>query len=117
MGLFDELSGMVSNALGGGSIQDHLMGALREAGVTGISGLVQKFDQAGLGSQIASWVGTGENLPITADQVEQALGNPAIAALAQKFGIDPAQVTQLISQHLPGVVDRMTPDGQVPDTN
>ncbi|MGH7103139.1 MAG: YidB family protein [Acetobacteraceae bacterium] len=114
MGLFDKVAGMVGQAAGGGGVQSQLMGALQSAGISGLSGLKQQFEQSGLGAHITSWIGNGQNMPISAGQIEQALGSPAIAAIGAKLGIDTSQVAQLLSQHLPGVVDKMTPDGNVP---
>lgn len=111
MGLFDDISRMT----GGGGIAGQLMGVLDQHGISGVSGIVQQFEQSGLGDHAASWVGNGENLPVSADQVRQALGNPVVESIAGKFGIDTNQAAQLISQHLPAAVDQATPDGQVPD--
>lgn len=109
MGLFDDISGMASSGIG-----RELMGVLEQHGIAGVSGIVQQFEQNGLGGHAASWVGNGGNLPISASEVQQALGNPVIASVARKFGIDPDQAAQLISQHLPAAVDQATPDGQTP---
>ncbi|MCF3947630.1 YidB family protein [Acidiphilium iwatense] len=119
MGLFDQVSGMVSGALGGGSggVAGQLMGVLQQNGISGVSGLVQQFEQNGLGAHVASWVGSGENLPISADQVQQVLGSPVIASIAQKFGVDPQTAAQLIAQHLPAAVDQATPGGAVADAS
>jgi uncharacterized protein YidB (DUF937 family) len=117
MGLFDGLSSMIGNALGGGNsggVADEFMGVLQQHGVDGVSGLVSKFEQSGLGEHVASWVGNGQNLPVSPDDIENALGSPAIASIAAKFGVDPDQAKQMISQHLPGIINHLTPDGQVP---
>ncbi|HEX7388922.1 MAG TPA: YidB family protein [Acidiphilium sp.] len=117
MGLFDEISGAVGDALGGGQgsgaggMAGQLMGALQENGISGISGLAQQFEQNGLGGHIASWIGNGDNLPVSADQIQQALGSPMVASIAQKLGIDPQAAAQLIAKHLPAAVDAATPDG------
>ncbi|HET9147537.1 MAG TPA: YidB family protein [Acetobacteraceae bacterium] len=113
MGLFDDISRMA----GGGGIAGELMGVLDQHGISGVSGIVQQFEQSGMGNHAASWVGNGENLPVSADQVRQALGNPVVESIARKFGIDTNQAAQLISQHLPDAVDQATPDGQVPEAS
>lgn len=118
MGLFDEISGLVGGALGGGAganPEQHVMDALQSAGIPGVGGLVQQLQQSGLGSQVASWIGSGTNQPVSAGEIEQALGGPAITAIAGKFGVDPSRASALLSQFLPGLVDRATPNGQVPD--
>ena len=80
------------------------------------SGLAAQFQQSGLGDQVHSWIGSGQNLPISPDQIQSVLGSPMIASIAAKFGIDPTMATQLLSQHLPGLVDHMTPAGAIPGT-
>jgi len=117
MGLFDGISSMFSNAVSGetsGPMAEQMMGVLQSHGIDGVSGLVSQFEQSGLGEHVASWVGDGQNLPVSPDQIESALGSPAIASIAAKFGVDPSQASQLISQHLPGIISHLTPGGQIP---
>lgn len=117
MGFFDGISSMIGNALASGDhgpIADEFMGVLQQHGVDGVSGLVSQFEQSGLGAHVQSWVGDGQNLPISPDQIESALGSPAIASIAAKFGVDPDQAKQMISEHLPGIINHLTPNGQVP---
>ncbi len=115
MGLFDEISGLVGGMLGGGNQEQQVMDALQSAGIPGVGGLVQHLQQSGLGGQVASWVGSGANQPVSAGELEQALGGPALTAIAAKFGVDPSQASALLSKVLPGIVDRATPGGQVQD--
>lgn len=117
MGLFDGISNLFSNAEAGaptGPMADQVMGVLQQHGINGVSGLVSQFEQSGLGEHVASWIGDGQNLPVSPDQIESALGSPAIASIAAKFGVDPSQASQLISQHLPGIISHLTPGGQIP---
>jgi uncharacterized protein YidB (DUF937 family) len=79
----------------------------------GVGGMLEKFKAGGLGDAAASWVGKGENIPVSADQISSVLGNEQIAAMAAKFGIDPAALSAQIAEHLPTVVDKLTPDGEV----
>jgi uncharacterized protein YidB (DUF937 family) len=74
------------------------------------------FEQKGLGGVIASWIGTGQNLPISAEQLQNVLHSDALQNIAAKTGMDPAQLTSVLSQMLPHVVDKLTPNGQVPDS-
>jgi uncharacterized protein YidB (DUF937 family) len=110
VGLFDEISGLAGNALGGGTssggdgMAGDLMGVLQQHGMGDMSGLMSAFQQSGMGEHVASWIGDGQNLPISPDQIESALGTPAVAAIAAKFGVDPEQAKQLLSQHLPNMV-------------
>ncbi|MGC9269371.1 YidB family protein [Acidiphilium sp.] len=121
MGLFDQISGLVGSALGGDNgqtgddIQSQVMGVLQQNGISGVSGLMQQFQQSGLGAHVASWIGDGQNLPVSADQIQQALGSPVIASIAQKFGVDPSMAASFLAQHLPAAVDQATPDGVVAD--
>ncbi|MDD2877778.1 MAG: YidB family protein [Acidiphilium sp.] len=116
MGLFDQISSLLGGGAEGG-ITGQVMGVLQQNGISGVSGLMQQFEQSGMGAHIASWVGNGENLPVSADQVKQALGNPVIASIAQKFGIDPDAAAQLLAQHLPTAVDQATPEGNAGDAS
>ena len=79
MGLFDQLTEMVSGQQAGG-LGGALSDLLNQQG--GVSGLVEKFQSGGLGEVVNSWVGSGENLPVSAEQVQQVLGNEQIAGLA-----------------------------------
>ena len=79
----------------------------------GLQGLMGTFGKKGLGEEFSSWVGTGENKPINEDQVQRVLGNEHVAALATRFGIDPAKASELISQYLPKIVDKLTPEGKI----
>ncbi|RQH07424.1 YidB family protein [Paraburkholderia dinghuensis] len=80
----------------------------------GLNGLVQKFQQGGLGDVVQSWVGTGENQAISPDQLHNVLGSDVVSGLAQKVGMQPDQVSGLLSQVLPHVVNAATPNGEVP---
>ena len=79
----------------------------------GLGGLVQAFQQNGLGHLMDSWIGTGQNLPVSSDQIQQALG-PKVQELAQQHGMSTDAVSQALSQFLPGLVDHLTPNGQLP---
>ena len=113
MGLFDSVAGAVMSKLGGeqGSMTQVAMEMFNQHG--GLSGIIEKFKEGGLGEQAASWVGNGENLPVSAEQISSVLGNGAIAEMAAKFGITPETLSSQIAQYLPGVVDKLTPDGEV----
>ena len=88
-----------------------LMPLLTQSG--GLQGLMGKFSQAGLGNVFSSWVGMGENQPVSGNQIQQVLGSDQVKAIAAKLGIDPAQVSNLMAEHLPKVVDKLTPAGQI----
>ncbi|WP_296654715.1 YidB family protein [Paraburkholderia sp.] len=80
----------------------------------GLNGLIQKFQQGGLGDVVQSWVGTGDNQAISPDQLHNVLGSDVVSGLAQKAGIQPDQVSGLLAQVLPHVVNAATPNGEVP---
>lgn len=115
MGLLDDLKGVAASVLGGAIGQSPVarsaIDMLGQAG--GLGGLVQAFQQKGLGDIVGSWVGTGQNLPISPQQIQQVLG-PQVAQLASQHGLTADAVTRTLSQVLPGLVDQLTPDGQLP---
>jgi uncharacterized protein YidB (DUF937 family) len=71
------------------------------------------FQEKGLGGIVGSWIGTGQNLPISADQLNSVLHCDALNQVASKFGIDPNMLQSAMTQILPHVVDQMTPNGQI----
>ena len=80
----------------------------------GLSGLVEKFQQAGLGDVVGSWIGTGQNQPISGDQLTSVLGSGPLAGLAEKLGMSPEDAASQLSNVLPGLVDKLTPAGELP---
>lgn len=80
----------------------------------GLGGLVSKFEQAGMGDVINSWVGKGENAPISGGQLNQVLGSDTVSAIAQKLGINSAALLPMLATILPTLIDHLTPKGQVP---
>jgi uncharacterized protein YidB (DUF937 family) len=121
MGLFDEIMGQVTGAGGTdataagsqASVVQAILGVLSEGRAGGLAGLLQAFEQGGLGHLVASWVGTGESLPVTPDQVQGALGADRIQEIAQRAGIPAGEASQAIAAVLPHVVDRLTPSGSL----
>lgn len=81
----------------------------------GLTGLVDRFRQAGLGHVADSWVGTGPNQAIAPHQLERVFGGEQVEAMAQQSGMDRGQFLSELSQALPPVVDRMTPNGRIPE--
>jgi uncharacterized protein YidB (DUF937 family) len=113
MSLFDQISG----ALGGehaGLLGSVLEVVGKEQG-GGLAGLVQAFQQNGLGDVVASWIGTGQNQPITAGQIQAVLGSDAVKQIAAKMGLPPDAVSAKLAEVLPGAIDRLTPNGQLPE--
>jgi len=116
MGLLDDVKNQVGNVSGGGSnplISGLLQMIQNQPG--GLQGLVQSFHEKGMGGLVSSWISTGPNPPISGDQVHQVLGSDQVKALAAKAGISPDIAGGAIAQVLPGLVDRLTPNGSVPE--
>jgi uncharacterized protein YidB (DUF937 family) len=84
-------------------------------GAGALGSLVDQFRQRGFGDQVNSWVGAGQNQPIAPDQLDQALGADTIDQLSRQFQMPRNQLLSELSNELPGAIDHMTPNGQVPD--
>ena len=84
-------------------------------GMGGLGDLIGKFTQGGMGDVIGSWIGHGQNAPISGSQVSDVLGSDAIGKIAAQLGLTHAEAADQVSQVLPQVVDHLTPQGQVPE--
>ena len=80
----------------------------------GLGGLVEQLTRGGLGDIVQSWISRGDNLPVSGPQLESALGADMLGRLGGQLGVNGAQLGDMLAQALPGLVDRMTPDGQLP---
>ena len=122
MGILDDVLGKVKEAVGGGggehsALVNELLGLLSggsEGG--GLQGVIQSFKDKGLGDIMSSWIGTGQNLPISGDQLKNGLGADLIGQLASKIGVSPDVATSKLTEILPGIVDKLTPEGTVPES-
>ena len=129
MGLLDSVLGQVlggvqppqpqDGAPGGfgelGGLAGALAGLLADNGeVGGLGGLVSKFEQAGMGDVIGSWIGRGENAPISGGQLQDVLGSEVVSGLAQRLGIHAGTLLPMLATLLPMLIDRLTPRGQMP---
>lgn len=116
MGLLDVVGGMIGGGAGGGNnaLLEAVMGMVTNKEAGGLGGLVNAFQQQGLGDVVQSWVGTGQNLPVSGKQLSAVLGSEQIAGLAAKLGMSPDQASSALSGLLPQVVDQLTPNGQMP---
>jgi uncharacterized protein YidB (DUF937 family) len=83
----------------------------------GLSGLLDKFRSAGLGAQADSWVSTGQNMPVSGDQVSSVLGHGQMQGMSQKLGLPPGAVAGALAMILPVVIDKLTPRGQIEQHN
>jgi len=111
MGILDGL--MKAAGGGGGSPLDAITQMLGSHD-DGLNGLIKSFEAAGLGAVAQSWVSKGANLPVSAEQIQAVLSSGAVAAFAQKLGVDPQAAAGHLAQLLPQVVDHLTPNGEVP---
>ena len=125
MGLFDSIvSQAAGSLLSGGNtnapagMMNVVMGLLNDngGGAAGLQGLVSQFASKGLGDVVQSWIGTGANLPISAEQIQAVLGSQQVQGIAQQLGLSPDAASNVLAQFLPQAVDTVTPGGQL-DTN
>jgi uncharacterized protein YidB (DUF937 family) len=79
-----------------------------------LEGLMQKSRASGMEEQVSSWVAKGQNIPVVGEQIKKALGNEKVAEIARKLGVTNDQAADDLAQALPDVVDKVTPDGEVP---
>jgi len=110
------LGGMLGSVLGGGGLGGGSGGGAGRGGLAGggLGGLLEQFTRGGLGEQAKSWVSTGENMPVSPDQVSDVFGQDAMGSLASQLGMPQAEVAGQLSDLLPGLVDKLTPRGQIP---
>jgi len=118
MGLLDQVGGALGGALGqsGGGVKaillQQLVAMLSKPGA--LQQLMSSFKGAGLENILQSWIGTGQNLPISADQVTQVLGGGKVAELAKHAGIGESETANVLSGLLPQVIDKISPGGSAP---
>jgi uncharacterized protein YidB (DUF937 family) len=119
MGLLDNVMGKLGGQKGegeGGQGGEGSLQALTKmlSANGGVQGLMAKMSSSGMGQQVQSWVGTGENKPVSGAQVSQALDTGSLNKMAQETGSTPEKVSEDVAKVLPEVVSKATPDGQVP---
>ncbi len=121
MGLLDSALGMLG---GGQQAAQGTQGRLLQAALSlladtgqggGLQGLHQRFQEAGLDHLIGSWIGTGENLPISPEQIRQVMGDGQLEQVSEETGMTENETAAHLSDMLPGLVDRITPNGSVPE--
>jgi uncharacterized protein YidB (DUF937 family) len=122
MGLLDSVIGMVAGGGQGGggnaallnAVVGMLAGGGQGGGGGGLGAILGNAQKSGLGDVVSSWIGTGQNMPIGADQLGGLLGSDALSKIAGQLGMSQGDAASQISQMLPDVVDRLTPGGQMP---
>ncbi len=121
-GFADVLGGLLQGGQGGaqqggagglGALLPVVIGMLANNGEGGggLGSLMEKFKQAGMGDVLGSWIGTGQNVPISGEQLGEVLGGDAIGDLAAKLGMNPSDAAGQLAQVLPGLIDKLTPQG------
>jgi uncharacterized protein YidB (DUF937 family) len=108
MGMFDGLLGGVVGA----EMATVVNGLIEKHG--GLQGIVAQLEQQGLGPTVKSWIGTGTNQPISADQIHQVFGSDMVKQMAAKVGLSPDVLAGKLSQILPQAIDKLTPNGTLP---
>lgn len=118
MGLLDMVTGALNGAGGNGggnAMLDVVMQMLSNKGQNGgLAGLAQAFQNKGLGEQMASWISTGQNLPISPEQIKSVLGEGQLGQIAGQLGMNEQQAAGGLADLLPQVIDKITPNGQMP---
>ncbi len=110
MGLFDEVAGMVLK--GDAGKYQAILNWVNEQG--GVQALLEKLHQGGLGAMVTSWISNQQsNQPVSGEQVESALGTPAVSDLGNKLGVDTGSASALLAEYLPKVIDALSPQGEV----
>ncbi|MEU2159005.1 YidB family protein [Streptomyces sp. NPDC019396] len=125
----NDLGSLLGNLLGGGQSGNgqggagNILGALLNAfsgngkapsNGSPLSGLMDMLNKSGLVEQAQSWIGTGQNKPVSGSQIAEALPNETLDKVAQQSGVTPQQAADEIAQSLPKAVDKLTPNGELP---
>jgi uncharacterized protein YidB (DUF937 family) len=96
-------------------LAEGLLDLLQQDKAGGLEGLRDRFRQSGLGDAVASWIGTEQNRPVSPEQVTEALGREQVEALSRRAGLPPEQGAGLLSRYLPEFIDKLTPEGRIPE--
>lgn len=119
MGILDGiLKGVGEKIFGGeapGGLFEQVLGLINNPQTGGLSGLVDQFNNKGLGGLVSSWIGTGENQPVSGEQIEQMFGKDKIQEIAQKLGISGTEASGGLAALLPQMIDKLTPEGKLPE--
>jgi uncharacterized protein YidB (DUF937 family) len=114
MGLLDNLGlGGVLGQVEAAAMPALISAVLAKTNLGNLSGIVNQLQQGGLATQVQSWLGNGANLPVTADQLRAALGNEQVKQIAQHLGLPVDQALSMLSAHLPDMVDKASPNGEL----
>jgi uncharacterized protein YidB (DUF937 family) len=117
LGGLGQIGGALLGGGGKGQLMQILLSMLASGKLGGLDGLLNKFNNNGMQNQLASWVGTQPNEPVSAAQVEQALGTDTVNEIAQQAGMDQSEAAHGLAEIIPQFVDKVTPTGEMPDQN
>lgn len=119
MGFLEEIIKTGSRLLGrtgqGGGMLEQVMGLVNNPETGGLAGLVETFRNKGLGEAVSSWIGTGENKPISGEDITNVLGNEKVQEIASKLGISSSDASSGFAALLPSIIDKLTPSGKLPE--
>ena len=111
MAIFDSIKAVLSGNASPSQLKTDLAGLV---GDVDLNSLKAKFDSAGLGDKVQSWIGTGENASLSADEVKEVMDPAKLQALADDAGVDVDTAAANVADSLPKLVDKLTPDGAIP---
>lgn len=119
MGLLDQVRNAIGGTTGqpgdsGNNLFSAIMQLINDPQTGGLPGLIQSFQAGGLGEVVKSWVSPGPNLPVSPEQVRSALGSERIETISSQLGVSPEQASGQLAEYLPQIIDKLTPDGSVP---
>jgi uncharacterized protein YidB (DUF937 family) len=114
-GIIKEVGGKIFGGEAPGGLFEQVLGLINNPQTGGLSGLVDQFNNKGLGGLVSSWIGIGENQPVSGEQIAQTFGNDRIQEIAQKLGISEADASGGLASLLPQMIDKLTPDGKLPE--
>ena len=116
MGLLDQVVGALAGGQSGGNnaLLETVMKLVNDPQNGGLQGLIQSFEQGGLGEIVNSWVSKGENLLISAEQIQSVLGGSSLGNIASQLGMNSEEASGSLASMLPQLIDSLTPNGEVP---
>ena len=116
MGLLDQVVGALANGQSaqGNPLLDIVMQLVNNPQTGGLAGLVAKLQQGGIGDIVNSWVSTGQNLPVSGEQLQSALGGDMLGQIAAQLGVSPQQASGRLADLLPQIIDQLTADDWLP---
>lgn len=119
MSLFDEIMNVFGKKPSGSEKQNEfihgILDLLNNPQHGGVEGLVRAFQDKGLDEIVSSWISTGQNLPISAEQIQKVLDSGELKQIAGKIGISPEEASSSLAVLLPQVIDKLTPNGTLPE--